>query len=66
MMSAPIICFMPTPSGSAGTDVTFFEWATIAPQQPGTGAIDLMALRVNDGAAIAYWHARFAAMGAGS
>lgn len=49
--------------GSAGTDVTFFEWANITPQQPGTGAIDMMALRVNDAAAIAYWQQRFATMG---
>ena len=49
--------------GSAGTDVTFFEWATIAPQQPGTGAIDMMALRVNDAAAIAFWQQRFVDLG---
>lgn len=49
--------------GNAGTDITFFEWANIAPQQPGTGAIDMMALRVNDGAAITYWQQRFATLG---
>ena len=45
--------------GSPGTDVTFFDWATIGPQQPGTGAIDVMALRVDSRAAIDYWLARF-------
>jgi len=49
--------------GSAGTDLTFFEWANIAAQQPGTGAIDMIALRVPDQAAIDYWVARFDAHG---
>lgn len=49
--------------GSAGTDLTFFEWANIAAQQPGTGAIDMIALRVPDQAAIDYWVERFAAHG---
>ncbi len=49
--------------GSAGTDLTFFEWAHIAPQQPGTGAIDMIALRVADQTAIDYWVARFDATG---
>lgn len=45
--------------GAPGTDVTFFDWASIAPQQLGTGAIDIMALRVNNRATIDYWLARF-------
>ncbi len=49
--------------GSAGTDLTFFEWASIAAQQPGTGAIDMIALRVPDQAAIDFWVARFDAHG---
>ena len=49
--------------GSAGTDVTFFEWPMMSAQVPGTGAIDMIALRVPDQAAIDYWVARFAALG---
>lgn len=49
--------------GSAGTDLTFFEWPMIGTQTPGTGAIDMIALRVADQAAIDYWVTRFDAKG---
>lgn len=49
--------------GSAGTDVTFFEWPMMQPQRAGTGAIDMIALRVADAASVAYWVDRFDRLG---
>jgi len=33
--------------GSAGTEVTFFDWSMAAPNHPGNGEVAAVALRVN-------------------
>jgi glyoxalase family protein len=49
--------------GSPGTDVTFFDWAGMAPNLPGTGGIVEIGLRVPDRAALEWWSRRFADLG---
>lgn len=48
--------------GSAGTEVTFFDWARIPPHQPGVGDISTTALRV-PGSSLAWWAGRLAEHG---
>lgn len=45
--------------GRPGTEMTFFDWAQMAPNQPGRGEIAEVALRVPNAAALAWWAARF-------
>jgi glyoxalase family protein len=49
--------------GNPGTEVTFFDWANMAPNQPGTGEIAEIGLRVPDRAALEWWSRRFADKG---
>src|SRR5215212_1935658 len=42
-------------AGSPGTEVTFFDWAGIGPNLPGTGSIVEIGLRVPDRAALDWW-----------
>ncbi|MCC6791442.1 MAG: ring-cleaving dioxygenase [Thermomicrobiales bacterium] len=49
--------------GHAGTEVTFFDWPGIGPNQPGTGAVTETGLRVTGGATLEWWAERFATMG---
>jgi glyoxalase family protein len=49
--------------GNAGTEVTFFDWAGMAPNMPGAGGISEIGLRVADRDALAYWVQRFDEMG---
>lgn len=49
--------------GSAGTEVTFFEWAHIAPTARGAGAVTTTGLQVPGAAALAYWAERLARHG---
>ena len=49
--------------GHAGTEVTFFDWAGMAPNMPGAGGISEIGLRVPDRAALAYWVQRFDDLG---
>jgi glyoxalase family protein len=49
--------------GNAGTEVTFFDWAGMAPNMPGAGGISEIGLRVPDRAALAYWVQRFDELG---
>lgn len=49
--------------GSPGTDMTFFDWPQIGPEQRGTDSIVNTLFRVNDRAALDYWSARFAEKG---
>ncbi len=49
--------------GSAGTEVTFFDWAMAAPNQPGTGEVSAVGLRVSGRAAMDWWAQRFDRMG---
>ena len=44
--------------GSAGTDITFFEWP-VAPAQRGTHSVVRTGLRIKGDAAFAYWTERF-------
>jgi glyoxalase family protein len=48
--------------GSPGTDMTFFDWAQIDANRRGTDSITNTLFRVNGGAALDYWSARFAAL----
>jgi glyoxalase family protein len=48
--------------GRPGTDLTFFEWP-VPPERRGTNAITRTGFRVRDAASLAYWHARFEALG---
>ena len=48
--------------GSAGTEVTFFDWPNNGPNRPGPGTIAETALRVPAGA-LPFWADRFAARG---
>ncbi|MGH2559266.1 MAG: ring-cleaving dioxygenase [Thermomicrobiales bacterium] len=45
--------------GRPGTEMTFFEWARMAPKQPGRGEIAEVALRTPSEASLAWWAARF-------
>ena len=49
--------------GSPGTDLTFFDYPGMAPEQEGVGAITGVALRVPDREALLRWHARLADAG---
>lgn len=46
--------------GSAGTDVTFFDWPHAGPTRFGHGLISSTALRVSSGESITYWKDRLA------
>ncbi len=48
--------------GSAGTDITFFEWP-VEPAQRGTNSVVRTGLRIKGDAAFAYWADRFKALG---
>lgn len=48
--------------GTAGTDVTFFDWPRAAPHQAGVSDISRIGLRVPSGA-LPWWEARFAGKG---
>lgn len=45
--------------GSAGTEVTFFDWADVPRNRPGVGEIAALGLRVNERATLAWWVTRF-------
>lgn len=47
--------------GSPGTDLTFFDWPTTPPNQPGPGTVTLTTLRVA-GSALPYWESRLTAL----
>ena len=49
--------------GSPCTDMTFFDWPHIGPNQRGTDSIAGTAFRVNGQEALDFWAARFAEMG---
>lgn len=49
--------------GSAGTEMTFFDWAHAAPNRNGGGAISSTAFRVADTEALSWWAARFDTLG---
>ncbi len=49
--------------GHAGTELTFFDWATIGRQMPGAGTISATALRVPSREALAWWAKRFDELG---
>ena len=49
--------------GSAGTEVTFFDWSTAAPNQPGSGEVSTVGLRVAGENAMNWWAKRFASLG---
>jgi glyoxalase family protein len=49
--------------GHAGTEVTFFDWAGMAPNIPGTGGISEIGLRVPNREALGYWVQRFDELG---
>ncbi len=49
--------------GSAGTEVTFFDWSQAAPNRPGTGEVSTVGLRVAGRAAMEWWARRFAELG---
>ena len=49
--------------GHAGTEVTFFDWAGMAPNMPGAGGISEIGLRVPNREALAYWAQRFDELG---
>jgi glyoxalase family protein len=51
--------------GSAGTDITFFDWAGLPKRVPGTGEISASALRVPGAAALDWWEARLVGSGVG-
>lgn len=45
--------------GSAGTEVTFFDWADVPRNRPGVGEVAALGLRVNERATLAWWVTRF-------
>lgn len=45
--------------GSAGSEVTFFDWSMAAPNQPGTGEVSSVGLRVTGNTALEWWADRF-------
>ncbi len=49
--------------GNAGTEVTFFDWAAMAPNVPGAGGINEIGLRVPNRASLAWWVDRFDTLG---
>lgn len=49
-------------TGSAGTEVTFFDWPNASPNTPGIGSLTDIALRVPGKDALAWWAQRFDAM----
>lgn len=49
--------------GSPGTDMTFFDWPDIGPNQRGTDSIANTMFRVNGRSALEYWVARFDQLG---
>ena len=49
--------------GSAGTEVTFFDWAMAAPNHSGRGEVAAVALRVSGNAALKWWEERFDRLG---
>lgn len=49
--------------GSPGTDITFFDWSYMEPEQRGTDSIALTAFRVSGREALDYWAERLAAHG---
>jgi len=49
--------------GSAGTEVTFFEWAHMAPTARGAGAVTTTGLQVPGAASLEYWAERLAMHG---
>ena len=49
--------------GSAGTELTFFEWPHIGPNHPGPGSIAATALRVPGIAALEWWAERLTRYG---
>lgn len=49
--------------GHAGTEVTFFDWAGMAPNMPGAGGISEIGLRAPNREALAYWVQRFDDLG---
>jgi glyoxalase family protein len=51
-------------AGTPGTDMTFFDWPTIGPGQPGAGTIALTSFRVPE-ASIAWWTERLETAGTG-
>ena len=50
-------------AGSPGTEVTFFDWAGMGPNLPGSGGIVEIGLRVPDRAALDWWADRFETAG---
>jgi glyoxalase family protein len=52
-------------AGSAGTDITFFDWARLPKRVPGTGEVAASALRVPGPAALDWWERRLAGGGVG-
>ena len=49
--------------GSPGTDLTFFEIPQLAAEQPGTGSISGLGLRVADEASLTFWFDRLRLLG---
>lgn len=49
--------------GNPGTELTFFDWAAIPANEPGTGEIAAIGLRVADRATLDWWVERFDARG---
>jgi glyoxalase family protein len=45
--------------GGPGTEMTFFDWARIGAQAPGSGMISTTAFRVKDRASLEWWAGRF-------
>ena len=52
--------------GSAGTEVTFFDWASAMPHQRGSGSISAIGLRVPGRAALEWWARRLSDAGRGA
>lgn len=50
-------------TGSAGTEVTFFDWPHAGPNLPGAGTIAQVALRVPSRAAVEWWAGRLSEFG---
>lgn len=51
-------------TGSAGTEVTFFDWSQIPPNRNGAGSIARISLRVTGSAALDWWAQRLSEAGA--
>lgn len=49
--------------GSPGTDMTFFDWPQVGPDERGTDSIASTLFRVNGRAALDYWAGRFDELG---